>query len=101
MIKNLVERTRFDAGTLTPLLKRLGDKSLLTQKKSKQDSRQRVIELTNAGRDLRSQASSIPDKLMCRIDISREEAVLLKSLSEKLFVQLLDDETKSIENIPS
>ena len=99
MIKNLVERTRFDAGTLTPLLKRLGDKSLLTQKKSEQDSRQRVVELTNAGHNLLSEASSIPDKLMCRIDMSREEASLLKSLSEKLFAQLLDDETKVAENI--
>lgn len=96
VIKNLVERTRFDAGTLTPLLKRLSDKSLLNQKKSDTDSRQRIIELTHTGRALLSKADAIPDQLMCRIDMSRDEAVLLKSLSEKLFEQLINNDKTDV-----
>ena len=88
MIKNLVERTRFDAGTLTPLLKRLSDKALLTIDKSQEDSRQRVVLLTNKGKKLLQAAENIPDSLMCRIDMSRDEALALKALCEKLFASL-------------
>jgi DNA-binding MarR family transcriptional regulator len=88
MIKNLVERTRFDAGTLTPLLKRLSDKALLTIDKSQEDSRQRVVLLTNKGKKLLQAAENVPDSLMCRIDMSRDEALALKALCEKLFASL-------------
>ena len=88
MIKRLVERTRFDAGTLTPLLKRLSDKDLLTIEKSIEDSRQRVVLLTGKGKNLLKAAENVPDSLMCRIDMSRDEALALKSLCETLFESL-------------
>jgi len=85
MIKNLVQRTRFDAGTLTPILKRLQEKQLLALVKSSEDSRQKDVRLTQQGRDLSDTAEAIPDALACQIDLSVEEAVLLKQLSEKLY----------------
>ena len=88
MIKNLVERTRFDAGTLTPLLKRLSEKALLTINKSQEDTRQRVVLLTDKGKNLLEGAKGVPDSLMCRIDMSRDEALALKALCEKLFSSL-------------
>lgn len=85
MIKNLVERTRFDAGTLTPILKRLQEKQLLELVKSEQDSRQKDVHLTVQGRQLAETAQSIPDALSCQIDLSLDEALQLKQLSEKLY----------------
>jgi DNA-binding MarR family transcriptional regulator len=52
MIKNLVERTRIDPGTLTPLLKRMQLKSLINMTKSDEDSRQKVVVLTKEGQAL-------------------------------------------------
>jgi DNA-binding MarR family transcriptional regulator len=85
MIKNLVERTRFDAGTLTPILKRLQQKGVLDLKKSEQDSRQKVVVVTEEGRALAQVAESIPDALSCQIDLTLEDAIALKQLSEKLY----------------
>ncbi|MDX1342583.1 MAG: MarR family transcriptional regulator [Reinekea sp.] len=85
MIKNLVERTRFDAGTLTPILKRLQTKGLIDLVKSAEDSRQKEVTVTESGRALADVAESIPDALTCQIDLTLEEAVALKQLSEKLY----------------
>ncbi len=89
MIKRLVERTRFDAGSLTPILKRLEQKGLIERQVSTEDSRQKLLIVAEAGRELALQADSVPDALACQIDLSREEAVLLKTLAEKLYSQLV------------
>lgn len=85
MIKRLVERTRFDAGTLTPILKRLELKTIIKRKTSTIDSRQKVIVVTDFGRTLEAQAASIPEALSCKIKFSEDEAKMLKKLSEKLY----------------
>ncbi|MFQ3231419.1 MarR family winged helix-turn-helix transcriptional regulator [Reinekea sp.] len=85
MIKRLVERTRFDAGTLTPILKRLEQKNIIVRQTSAVDSRQKVIIVTGNGRALEAQAASVPEALACKIKFSEEEAVMLKQLTEKLY----------------
>jgi DNA-binding MarR family transcriptional regulator len=85
MIKRLVERTRFDAGTLTPILKRLEQKNIIERQISTVDSRQKVIVVTKQGRALEARAASIPEALSCKIKFSKEEAVMLKQLTEKLY----------------
>lgn len=88
VIKDLVQRTRFDAGTLTPILKRLEAKDLLTIQKSEEDSRQKVIVLTKEGQGMKKRAETIPGELSCQIELSAEDAMQLKALSEKLYQQL-------------
>lgn len=88
-VKNLVERTRFDAGTLTPILKRLEQKQLLKRGASKEDGRQKVITLTQAGTELEQEALQVPEQLMCHVDMTLSEARELKALSEKLYLQLV------------
>ena len=88
MIKQLVDHTRFDAGTLTPILKRLEEKGLLVRQASAEDARQKLILLTEAGRSLSTDAESVPHALACNVDLSIEEARQLKSLAEKLFRSL-------------
>ena len=92
IIKNLVARTHIDAGTLTPLLKRLSDKSLIKMRKSKEDSRQKVIELSDEGRRLIKSAEVIPNKLMCRINMPPQDTLQLKKLTEQLFLLLSKEE---------
>jgi DNA-binding MarR family transcriptional regulator len=89
MIKRLVERTRFDAGTLTPILQRLEQKALILRTRSQEDSRQKLIVLAKKGRVLSEQALKVPKAIVCELDMTAEEAALLKSLTEKLYHQLL------------
>ncbi|WP_373080972.1 MarR family winged helix-turn-helix transcriptional regulator [Zhongshania sp.] len=85
IIKNLVQRTRFDAGTLTPILKRLESKQLVTIAKSSNDSRQKVIVLTPQGKRLADRAKKTPDNITGQIAMSPEDAQQLKALAEQLY----------------
>jgi DNA-binding MarR family transcriptional regulator len=85
IIKRLVERTRLDAGTLTPILKRLEQKGIIERQASTVDSRQKVIVVTGDGRALEASAAGIPEALACKIKFSEDEAKMLKLLSEKLY----------------
>lgn len=87
-IKRLVERTRLDAGTLTPILKRLESKQLIKRTRSEADSRQKLLTLDDQGIALRERAASVPGALACQVSMSREEAALLKQLTERLYESL-------------
>lgn len=87
-IKNLVERTRLDSGTLTPILKRLEAKGLIRRVRSSQDERQRLIEVTEAGWARREACLNIPEQLFCLTRLSETEARELKNLAERLYRHL-------------
>ena len=58
-----------DTGTLTPLLKRLQAAGLVTRTRDSADERRVLIDLTDAGRALREEACSVPEKIetACRL----------------------------------
>lgn len=87
-VKQLGEQLHLDSGTLTPLLKRLEGKGLLTRGRSEEDERVRVLALTEAGRALHGQAAAIPGEMRCQLTLSDEELLQLKTLCEKLGQQL-------------
>lgn len=87
-IRNLVQHTRLDSGTLTPILKRLEQKGLLIRGRTETDERRKTITLTGAGRALRMQAADIPSALMGQTDMTEEQALELKALAETLYRQL-------------
>src|SRR5262245_57775875 len=55
-VKKLGERLALDSGTLTPLLKRLEQRGLVTRRRDTEDERVVRIELTPEGQKLRSKA---------------------------------------------
>jgi len=58
-----------ETGTLTPLLKRLEAAGLVTRTRDSADERRVLIDLTDAGRALREEACSVPEKIetACRL----------------------------------
>lgn len=88
-IKQLVEDTRLDSGTLTPILKRLEQKALILRCKGIDDERQWLIGLTPVGRSLREQASEIPLKLFCLTSLTLEQAQALKQAAEQIYHDVL------------
>lgn len=65
-VKSLGQRLALDSGTLTPLLKRLEQRGLITRRRDGQDERVLRIELTAAGQRLRGKARRVPTELACR-----------------------------------
>lgn len=84
-VKTLGEQLHLDSGTLTPLLKRLESKGLVTRGRSETDERVRVLQLTDAGRELQQQAQSIPMQMRCKLGGEPEEFIELKRLCDKAY----------------
>ncbi|MBJ6986735.1 MarR family transcriptional regulator [Devosia sp. MC521] len=59
-VKALGERLFLDSGTITPLLKRLEARGLVTRKRDAGDERQVRIGLTEAGQGLKAKALVVP-----------------------------------------
>ena len=66
---------KLDAGTLTPLLKRLEKAGYVTRERSKEDERITIISITEEGEALKEQCKDIPLKLAAKgSPLSEQEA---------------------------
>jgi DNA-binding MarR family transcriptional regulator len=74
-------RLYLESNTLTPLIKRMEAMKMVTRKKNKDDARQTIVALTEHGRALQQQASTIPD---CMMSVLRE-----RGLADEEFVTII------------
>lgn len=88
--KDLGEKLFLDSGTLTPVLKSLEAKGLLTRERSKDDERVLLVSATDSGMALREKALSVPGKLAGCIKMAPEDAIALHGLLYKLLNGLSD-----------
>lgn len=82
----LCERLYLDTGTLTPLLKKLEQKGLVTRTRSDIDGRRVDIALTESGAAMKEQARFVPIGMGQCLDISPEDAQELVRLLHKVLV---------------
>lgn len=87
-VSQLGEKLYLDSGTLTPLLKRLEQKKLVTRSRSKEDERIVKIKLTSEGQCLQKKAASIPKQLFEDMKVPEEELKQLKTTIEKILTTL-------------
>lgn len=80
-----------DSGTLTPLLKRMEERGLITRDRSADDERIVDIHLTKDGKQLQKKAVGIPDHIFSELSISNTQ---LKSLKKELSTILNNLEKK-------
>lgn len=73
-----------DTGTLSPLLKSMEKKDLLTRTRAKSDERIVNVAITKEGMALREKAAGIPPVIGSCLSLSQEEAVELYRLLYKL-----------------
>ncbi|MCR5388534.1 MAG: MarR family transcriptional regulator [Lachnospiraceae bacterium] len=83
-VKDLGKKLFLDSGTLTPLLKNLEKKGLVTRERSKIDERFLIVSVTEAGMNLREKAVEIPGKMSGCIKLDPEEAMQLYTIVRKL-----------------
>ena len=62
-VTELGEKLYLDSGTLTPLLKKLEARGLITRVRSVEDERRLIVALTPAGEALRERALDVPAKI--------------------------------------
>ncbi|GAA3129865.1 MULTISPECIES: MarR family winged helix-turn-helix transcriptional regulator [Nonomuraea] len=72
-VKELGELLQLDAGTLSPLLKRLQSLGYVNRERNAMDERSLVVTLTPEGRRLRAEAEKIPPAIVDRLGMSLSE----------------------------
>lgn len=83
-VKELGKTLYLDSGTLTPLLKKMEAKGLITRKRSDEDERNLIVTITKAGDDLKERAVSIPKRISERLGLDHEEEETLYKLLYKI-----------------
>ena len=86
--KELGQRLYLDSGTLTPLLKRMEAKGLLTRQRDPVDERSLRVTITEAGEALKERALDIPHQMAQHVKLSKEDGETLYKL---LYLMLKSD----------
>ena len=83
-VKELGEFLYLDSGTLTPLLKKMEAKGLITRTRSKEDERNLIVSITEEGVKLKEKAVQIPYAMEKYLNIEHDELKTLYYLLEKM-----------------
>lgn len=83
-VKELGEKLYLDSGTLTPLLKGLEQRGLVSRSRSKLDERVLMVQITKKGEALKEKAKEIPGKMAGCMNLTKEEAIECYRLLYKL-----------------
>lgn len=70
-VNQIGSRLYLESNTLTPLLKRLEQKGLISRRRSSQDERSVLVQLTETGAQLKAQAQEIPKTIIESFNDSR------------------------------
>ena len=82
--KEMGERLHLDSGTLTPLLKGLEKRGLVTRSRFEKDERVLMVRLTQRGEALKEKAADIPSRAAACIRLDPQEAAELYRLLYKV-----------------
>ncbi len=89
-VSQLGERLFLDSATLTPLLKRLQAAGLVLRERGRDDERQVLVSLSDAGRALRSKARAVPENVFCASGCKPEELQAIRRDLEQLRARLAE-----------
>jgi DNA-binding MarR family transcriptional regulator len=89
-VKALGDRLQLDSGTLTPLLKRLEGRGLITRTRSGDDEREVFVRLTPAGIAMKKRARRVPVSLLQHSVVPVGEIIQLREQLKKLRAALAE-----------
>ena len=87
-VKELGKDLYLDSGTLTPLLKKLENRGLLSRKRSEEDERNLIVTLTESGEALQQVAASLQKKMNIDLGLSSEEYKTVHTLLYKILANM-------------
>lgn len=76
-VKALGQELYLDSGTLTPLLKKLEEKGLVTRRRSDLDERNLIVTITQEGEALKERAIAIPYEMAKCVNLPKERILEL------------------------
>jgi DNA-binding MarR family transcriptional regulator len=90
-IREVMEVTKVDGGSLTQILNKLVIKNLIKLNPSKEDKRKKHVVLTNKGQKLKEKSKEVPASMSSRINsLSKEDMFTLIGLLDKINMDLND-----------
>lgn len=73
-VKELGSRLFLDSGTLTPVLKRLEQKGLISRQRDSRDERNLIVSITDEGEALKERAVEVPYKMAGCVKLDQDDA---------------------------
>ena len=83
-VKELGAALYLDSGTLTPLLKKMEAKGLITRRRSEEDERSLIVRLTDEGEALKDRALAVPYQMASCVRLESDEAQELYRILYKI-----------------
>jgi DNA-binding MarR family transcriptional regulator len=90
-VNNISDRLMLNTNTLSPLLKRMEKMELLSRRRSSKDERSVEVHLSEKGKQLKSEARHIPEKLLNSLlteNVQLSDVVQLKELLSEWIIIL-------------
>ena len=72
-VKSLGQELYLDSGTLTPLLKKLEEKGLVTRRRSDKDERNLIVTITESGEAMKDRALHIPAEMTKCVNLPKDD----------------------------
>lgn len=82
--RDLVNKMYLESNTLTPVLKKLEDKRLITRKKKNGNDKNIILSITKKGIELKEKAKQVPIELGKCLEIKEKDGKTLKEILHRL-----------------
>lgn len=83
-VRELSDALVMEPATISPMLKRLEANGLVSRGRAPGNERALAVGLTPEGRKLRRQALSVPETMLAKLGLSREQAARLNSVMQDM-----------------
>ena len=90
-VNDIAKKLILNTNTITPLLKRMENQGIIRRKRSRQDERKVIVQLTAKGRELQEEASLIPEKLAGRLvegELKIDDLIRMKEMLDSMIRSL-------------
>lgn len=90
-VNDIAKKLILNTNTITPLLKRMEKDGIIRRKRSGEDERKVIVQLTGKGRELQEKAALIPEQLAARLaegELMIDDLVRLKEMLDSMIRSL-------------
>ncbi|ENX18074.1 hypothetical protein F895_00142 [Acinetobacter sp. CIP 64.2] len=98
MLSEIGQKTFFDSGTLTPIIKKLEEKQFLKRVAVKEDERMKKVILLEKALASKDDITLIPFKLACSLDMDPNDLLAILNLCHRFLKGLEQSKLESLEN---
>lgn len=98
MLSEIGQKTFFDSGTLTPIIKKLEEKQFLKRVAVKEDERMKKVILLEKALTAKDEITLIPFKLACSLGMDPNDLVAIHNLCHRFLKGLEQSKLESLEN---